>query len=83
MGKYRLAPEFQKSSVSPVERFIVLPSFKQTKITKRLSVTVEESGPTCGVAAGMLNQIWHDAEEIPPRHKIVHLGEGVHCVTEY
>ena len=31
----------------------------------------------------MLNQIWHEAEEILSRHKVIDLGEGVHCVTEY
>ena len=101
MGKYRLAPEFQKFSVTPVawsqktpERqrehvrkvlFLgevpVLPSLEETKITKRLSVTVEESRLTT-VAAGMLNQIWHEAERILSRHEIMDLGEGVHCVTE-
>lgn len=100
MGEYRLAPEFQKFSVSPVAwsqktpeqqrehvskvlgEVPVLPSLEQTKITKRLSITVEESRLT-SVAAGMLNQIWHEAEEILSRHKVIDLGEGVHCVTEY
>ena len=34
------------------------------------------------LAAGMLNQIWHGAEEIISHHKIIDLGEGVYCVTE-
>ena len=100
MGEYRLAPEFEKFSVSPVVwsqktpeqqrehvrkalgEVPVLPSVQQTKVTKRLSVTVKESRLT-SVAAGMLNQIWHEAEEILSRHEIVDLGEGVYCVTEY
>ena len=100
MGEYRLAPEFQKFSVTPVAwsqktpeqqqehvrkvlgEVPLLPSLEQTKITKRLSVTVEESRLTT-VAAGMLNQIWHEAEEILSRHEIMDLGEGMHCVTEY
>ena len=59
-----------------------LPSLWQTKITKRLSVAVEDSGLT-SVATGMLNQIWHGAEEILSHHKIIDLGGGVHCVTEF
>ena len=100
MGEYRLAPEFQTFSVSPVAwsqkapekqrehvrkvlgEVPVLPSLEQTKTTKQLSITVEESKLT-SVAAGMLNQIWHEAEDILSRQKVIDLGEGVHCVTEY
>ena len=100
MGEYRLAPEFEMFSVSPVvgsqktpeqqqehvrkalDEVRMLPSMQQAKITKRLSVTVDERRLT-SVDAGMLNQIWQEAEEVLSRHEIVDLGEGVYCVTEY
>jgi len=76
-------PEQQREHLMKVLGDVpVLPSVEQTKITKRLSVTVEESRLTT-VDAGMLNQIWLEAEEILSRHEIVDLGEGVYCVTEY
>ena len=100
MGEYRLAPEFEMFSVSPVvwsqktpeqqqehvrkalDEVRILPSVLQAKITKRLSVTVDESRIT-SVDSGMLNQIWQEAEEVLSLHEIVDLGEGVYCVTEY
>ena len=96
MGEYRLAPEFEMFSVSPVvgsqktpeqqqelvrkalDEVCMLPSVQQAKITKRLSVTVDESRLT-SVDAGMLNQIWQEAEEVLSRHEIVDLGEGVYA----
>ena len=76
-------PEQQQEHVrKALDEVRMLPSVPQAKITKRLSVTVDESRIT-SVDAGMLNQIWQEAEEVLSLHEIVDLGEGVYCVTEY
>ena len=35
------------------------------------------------VAAGFLNQIWHESEIILSHHKVIDLGGGSYCVTEF
>ena len=35
------------------------------------------------VAAGFLNQIWHESEIILSHHKVIDLGAGSYCVTEF
>lgn len=100
MGKYRLAPEFQAFSVSPldwsqktpeqqrqhVEKVLKVPlsspSTSEVQATTKLSISVEDCGVT-SVAVGFLNQIWHQAEVILSHYKVIDLGGGAYCVTEF
>lgn len=99
MGEYRLAPEFQAYSVTPlawsqktpeqqrqhVQKVLKVPlcsSSNQIQPTTRLSISVEECGVS-SVAAGFLNQIWHESEIILSHHKVIDLGGGSYCVTEF
>ena len=99
MGEYRLAPEFQAYSVTPlawsqktpeqqrqhVQKVLKVPlcsSSNQIQPTTRLSISVAECGVS-SVAPGFLNQIWHESEIILSHHKVIDLGGGSYCVTEY
>ncbi|KAJ7391193.1 hypothetical protein OS493_019324 [Desmophyllum pertusum] len=100
MGEYRLAPEFEKFSVTPsvwtqktpeqqrehVKKVFKAPantsSSNQVTPSKRLSITFEDCEVT-SVAARMLSQIWHEAEIILSYNKVIDLGGGVYCVTEF
>ena len=99
MGGNRLAPEFQAYSVTPlawsqktpeqqrqhVQKVLKVPlysSSNQVQPTTRLSISVEECGVT-SFAAGFLNQIWHESEIILSHHKVIDLGGGSYCVTEF
>ena len=100
MGQYRLAPEFQKFSVSPfvwsqktpeqqrehAKKVFKVPisssSSDGVKPSNRLSIAVEDCEVT-SVPARMLTQIWHEAEIILSHNKVIDLGGGMYCVTEF
>ena len=99
MGEYRLAPEFEKFSVTPsvwsqktpeqqrehikkVFKASITLSSHQVKPSKRLSIAFEDCEVT-SVAAQLLSQIWHEAEIILSYNKVIDLGGGVYCVTEF
>ena len=76
-------PEQQRQHVEKVLKVpLSSPSTSEVQATTKLSILVEDCGVT-SVAAGFLNQIWHQAEVILSHYKVIDLGGGAYCVTEF
>ena len=99
VGDYRLSIPYRHLAVSHVEWFgktdeqrrqylkKVLNSSQisveeDTVVTKKLSISVADSVITT-VPAGLLNQIWNEAEIILSHNSVIDVGGGVYYVTEH